>query len=95
MYNKHALDQLLLYYLIVDYKIKLIEGNNLYYSPLYYMTTEELIAIKEYLLENLYKGFIILSNTPFASPILFVSKLNRGLHFYIDYRKLNSITKKD
>ena len=59
------------------------------------MTIEELIAIKEYLLENLYKGFIIPSNTPFASSILFVSKLNRGLRFYIDYRKLNSIIKKD
>ena len=59
------------------------------------MTTEELIAVKEYLLENLYKGFIVLSNTPFASPILFVSKPNRGLCFYIDYRKLNNITKKD
>ena len=59
------------------------------------MTTEELIAIKEYLLENLHKGFIILSNTPFASLILFVSMPNRGLRFYIDYRKLNSIIKKD
>ena len=49
------------------------------------MIIEELIAIKEYLLENLYKGFIILSNTPFASFILFVSKLNRGLRFYIGY----------
>ena len=59
------------------------------------MTTEELTAIKEYLLENLHKGFIVPSNTPFASLVLFVSKLNRGLHFYIDYRKLNNIIKKD
>ena len=95
MYSKHASDQLPPYYLAIDYKIELTEGNNLYYSPLYYMTTEELIATKEYLLENLYKGFIILSNTPFTSLILFVSKLNRGLYFYINYRKLNSIMKKD
>ena len=59
------------------------------------MTTEELIAVKEYLLENLHKGFIIPSNTPFASLILFVSKPNGGLYFYIDYWKLNSIMKKD
>ena len=95
MYSKHASDQLPPYYLIVDYKIKLTEGNNLYYSPLYYITIEELIAIKKYLLENLYKGFIIPSNTPFASLVLFVSKPNGGLRFYVDYRKLNSITKKD
>ena len=49
------------------------------------MIIEELTAVKEYLLENLYKGFIILSSTPFASPKLFISKLNRGLRFYIDY----------
>ena len=59
------------------------------------MTTEELAAIKEYLLENLHKGFIVPSNTPFASPVFFVSKPNRGLRFYIDYWKLNSIMKKD
>ncbi len=59
------------------------------------MTIEELAAVKEYLLENLYKGFIVPSSAPFASPILFVFKPNGGLRFYIDYQKLNSITKKD
>ena len=72
-----------------------MEGNNLRYSPLYRMTIEELAAVKEYLLENLHKGFIVPSNAPFASPVLFVSKPNGGLRFYIDYRKLNSIMKKD
>ena len=48
------------------------------------MIIEELIVIKEYLLENLYKGFIILSNTPFTSFILFVSKLNRSLYYDIN-----------
>jgi hypothetical protein len=59
------------------------------------MTTEELLAVKEYLLENLDKGFIVLSSSPFASPVLFVAKLNSSLHFCVDYRKLNSLTKKD
>ena len=59
------------------------------------MTIEELVAIKEYLLENLHKGFIVPSNTPFASLVLFMSKPNGGLYFCIDYWKLNSITKKD
>jgi len=36
-----------------------------------------------------------LSQAPFASPILFIKKPNRGLRFYIDYRKLNNITRKD
>ena len=95
MYSKRASDQLPPHHLVVDHKIELTEGNNLHYSPLYRMTTEELAAVKEYLLENLHKGFIVPSNAPFASPVLFVSKPNGGLRFYVDYRKLNSITKKD
>ena len=59
------------------------------------MTTKELLAIKEYLLENLYKGFIVPSSSPFASPVLFVAKPNSSLRFYVDYRKLNSLIKKD
>ena len=59
------------------------------------MTTEELLAIKKYLVDNLHKGFIVPSNAPFASPVLFVAKPNRGLRFCVDYRKLNNWTKKD
>ena len=95
MHSKRASDQLPPHRLAVDYKIELTEGNNLCYSPLYRMTTEELAAVKEYLLENLHKGFIVPSNAPFASPVLFISKPNGGLRFCVDYRKLNSITKKD
>jgi hypothetical protein len=59
------------------------------------MTTEKLLAVKEYLLENLHKGFIVPSSSPFASPVLFVAKPNGSLRFCVDYRKLNSLTKKD
>ena len=56
---------------------------------------EELKATKQYLTDNLYKGFIKLSQAPFTSPILFIKKPNKGLRFYINYRKLNAITQKD
>jgi hypothetical protein len=56
---------------------------------------EELIAIQEYLTDNLAKGFIVNSKAPFASPVLFVCKANRSLQFCINYRKLNAITKKN
>ena len=59
------------------------------------MTTKELTAVKEYLLKNLHKGFIVPSSAPFASSVLFVSKPNEGLRFCVDYRKLNNIIKKD
>ena len=72
-----------------------MQKNNLSYSLLYYMTTKELLAIKEYLLENLHKGFIMPSSSLFASLVLFVAKPNSSLRFCIDYYKLNSLTKKD
>jgi hypothetical protein len=59
------------------------------------MTTAELEATKKYLLENLDKGFIAPSQSLFAAPVLFVRKANGSLRFYIDYRKLNQITRKD
>jgi hypothetical protein len=34
-------------------------------------------------------------NSPWSSPIILVRKKNRDLHFCVDYRKLNDITKKD
>jgi hypothetical protein len=36
-------------------------------------------------MENLNKGFIINSFSPFTSLMLFVKKANKSLHFYIDY----------
>jgi len=79
----------------VDHKITLDKDLELGYSPLYRMTLEELQAMKKYLDENLEKGFITPSEAPFASPVLFVQKPGGGLRFCIDYRKLNSLTRKD
>ena len=59
------------------------------------MSAEELKVVKKYLVNNLDKGFIEPSQAPFAAPVLFVKKPDRSLYFYIDYRKLNYITKKD
>jgi hypothetical protein len=78
-----------------NYKVKLEQENAVSYRPLYKMNTEELEAVREYILDNLHKGFIIPSNAPFASPILMAEKPGGGLHFCVDYRKLNAITRKD
>jgi hypothetical protein len=47
------------------------------------------------LIENLDKGFIAYNQVPFVSLILFIKKPNSSLYFYINYRKLNELTKKD
>jgi transposase InsO family protein len=95
VFSKQASDELPPFRLQVDHKIELIGENTLGYSPLYRQTTEELLAIKQYLVDNLNKGFIAPSLAPFASPILFVKKPDGSLRFCVDYRKLNQITKKD
>jgi hypothetical protein len=59
------------------------------------MNIEEIEVVREYILDNLYKGFIIPSNAPFTSPILMAEKLGGGLHFYNNYYKLNTIIYKD
>ena len=59
------------------------------------MSAEELEVVKKYLVENLDKGFIKPSQVPFVALVLFVKKPDRSLYFYIDYRKLNLLTKKD
>jgi hypothetical protein len=51
--------------------------------------------MKQYLVENLNKGFIAPSQSPFAALILFTRKSNGSLRFCVDYRKLNVLTMKN
>ena len=55
----------------------------------------ELTSIRDYLTDNLAKGFIVPSKAPFASPVLFVRKSDGSLRFCVDYRKLNALSKKN
>ena len=82
-----------------DHRIDLEEGTMpkdvIGYTPLWKQTTEELEAAKQYIVENLNKGFIALGNVPFASPFLTARKPRGGLRFCVDYQKLNVVIKKD
>ena len=51
------LDTLVLYY-PYNLKIELEKDQDLGFSPLQHYTLEELWTMKQYLVENLYKGFI-------------------------------------
>jgi hypothetical protein len=59
------------------------------------MSRAELIVLKEWLEENMSKGFIRQSSSPFAAPVLFAKKPGGGLRFCIDYRDINSKTIKN
>ncbi|KAG0159972.1 hypothetical protein PDIDSM_7499 [Penicillium digitatum] len=59
------------------------------------MSRNELEVLKDWIEDNLRKGFIRPSSSPAASPVLFVKKPGGGLRFCVDYRAPNAITVKD
>ena len=68
-----------------NYKIEINSDGPLPKSQLYPLSQFKLEKMKEYLEENLQKGFITSSNAPYASSILFTQKSNGDLQFCIDY----------
>ena len=78
----------------IDHKIQLTDTPN--WAPrLYRMSKEEHEEVQKWVKENLSKGFIEASSAPWASPIIFVKKPGGGVRLYVNYRKLNAITKRD
>ena len=59
------------------------------------MSRDELLVLRRELTDLLDKGFIRVSHSPAAAPVLFVRKPGGGLRFCVDYRALNKITRKD
>jgi hypothetical protein len=51
--------------------------------------------VKEMLDDMQRHGVIEESDSPWSSPVVLVKKKNGELRFYVDYRKLNDVTKKD
>ena|ERR1700722_360986 len=94
VFSKSALDTLPLHWKY-DLKINLEKDSSLSYSLLYQLSVEELQACKQYFIDNLNKGFIAPSQSPFAAPILFARKASGALQFCVDYYQLNNLTCKD
>ena len=74
----------------IDHAIELekdAEGNEYKapWGPLYSISQEELLVLHKTLTNYLDKGFIRVSNSPAAAPILFARKPGGGLHFCVDY----------
>src|SRR5260221_2228462 len=76
-------------------KINLEEGTKLFHGPIYSLSPLELTALREFLEENVWNGFICPSKSPWGSPVLFVKKKDGSLHLCIDFCTLNRVTEKD
>ncbi|SAL95633.1 hypothetical protein, partial, partial [Absidia glauca] len=78
-----------------DMEIKLQKDASPPWGPIYNLADNELKALREYLDENLAKGFIRHSQSPAGAPILFVKKKDQSLRLCVDYRGLNKVTIKN
>ena len=82
----------------IDHEINFVEGktnDDIPAIPLYQMSKDQLLMLRKTLAELLNNGFIRVSNSPAAAPIIFVKKPGGGLRFCVDYRRLNEISRKD
>ena len=78
-----------------DHEIELEPGKEPTFGPIYALSEKELKVLREYIDENLKKGFIRESKSPAGYPILFAPKKDGSLRLCVDYRKLNDITIKN
>ena len=79
----------------IDLAIELQPGKEPPYGPIYPLSPRELETLKEWLEENLKKGFIQESKSLAGAPILFTPKKDGGLRLCVDYRGLNAVTIKN
>lgn len=78
-----------------DHQIHLQPGTTPPYGPVYRLSELELESLREFIDENLAKGFIRPSTSPAGAPILFAKKKDGSLRLCVDFRGINNITVKD
>lgn len=78
-----------------DCDIPLQDGAKVPFGKIYDLSQEESTTLKEYIDENLAKGFIRRSHSPGGAPCFFVKKKDGSLRLCIDYRGLNKVTIKN
>ena len=79
-----------------DQKIEPINGSKDHGQATFCgMSKPQLKFVKNFLEENLKKGFIEANRAPCSSLILLAKKPGRGIRFCVNYRRLNELTKKN
>src|SRR5437879_11600229 len=75
-----------------DHEIKIKEGEEPPWGPIYPLSAMELKELRKYLDKMLRQGKIQPSQSPTGAPILFVPKADGKLCLVVDYRGLNKVT---
>ena len=75
----------LLKYKLYDYEILLKKGKELPFSFIYGILINDLKTFKEYINENLKKGFIKLSSSLTKSLVLFILKKDKKKRLCVNY----------
>ena len=78
-----------------EYAIKLIDGKQSSYGPIYALNLVELETLKTYIETYLKTRFIQLFKSPTSTFILFDKKLDSSLCLYVNYWGLNNLTIKN
>ena len=74
-----------------EYAIKLEEGKQPHFGPIYSLGPVELETLKTYIEINLANGFIRPFKSPVGAPIFFDQKPDESLRLCVDYWGLNNI----
>ena len=80
---------------INNHAIKLVDGQQPPYRPIYSLKPVELETLKAYIKTNLVNGFIRPFKSPADTTILFDRKLGKSLHLCVNYKGLNNLTIKN
>jgi hypothetical protein len=79
----------------IEFLIELLPGTGPIAKRPYPMSTDELKELKKQLGEQLIKGFIRESLSPWGAPVLFVEKKDLSQQLVMDYHSLNEVTIKN
>nr|AAM00970.1 Putative retroelement [Oryza sativa Japonica Group]ABB47126.1 retrotransposon protein, putative, Ty3-gypsy subclass [Oryza sativa Japonica Group] len=79
----------------IEFRIDLAPGTAPIYKRPYRMAANELAEVKKQVDEQLQKGYIRLSTSPWGAPVIFVEKKDKTKRMCVDYRALNEVTIKN
>jgi hypothetical protein len=79
----------------IEFRIDLAPGTAPIYKRPYRVAANELAERKKHVDEQLQKGYIRLSTSPWGAPVIFVEWKDKTKRMCVDYRALNEVTIKN